>query len=522
MASTQTFTSIADGTPCATGKRCVAGTCTAGCQIAGASYASGALNLLNPCEVCQPSTLTTAWSNVADGTSCGQGADCEAGACTTECFIGGARVATGALDPANLCESCQPSSSASAYTHFPDGTACGGTGHCGAGACVCGGNATLCGVACVDERSNSANCGACGTACGLDAGFPDGGLAQTACFNRTCALPSKMPEARAGQAAATGPDGLIYVFGGTTSEFMYYNPAQCLPQITSVPVSAAVLTYNPLANNWTQPTSMPTPRFLLGAAAAHDGRLYTVGGAVRDIASGIPIASNSVEVYDTVAKSWSFPPALPTPRFGLGVTVGKDGRIYAIGGCSAFTGYRGQAPQYYCSSVVATVEAYQPDAGTWSTLAPLPAPTMSLEAVTGNDGRIYAIGGDLDCSVAEVYDPVANTWSSTPGTVNACYAGAVAGQDGRLYVVGGAPGTPYACGPSAGFTNARYLTAFTLGATAWQQLGSLSIGHAALAAAVGPDGRIYAFGGMTPDNDTTWPILDTVEVFDPAIAAWSP
>jgi len=51
------------------------------CVISGTELARGALNPSNPCQVCQPGTSTTAWSDLVDGTPCGSGSSCTAGAC---------------------------------------------------------------------------------------------------------------------------------------------------------------------------------------------------------------------------------------------------------------------------------------------------------------------------------------------------------------------------------------------------------------------------------------------------------
>jgi hypothetical protein len=53
--------------------------CQSGCRIGGTFYASGAINPANPCQSCQPGTSTTAWSNT----------DCSPFACdpvTGTCF----------------------------------------------------------------------------------------------------------------------------------------------------------------------------------------------------------------------------------------------------------------------------------------------------------------------------------------------------------------------------------------------------------------------------------------------------
>jgi len=87
----------------------------------------------------------------------------------------------------------------------------------------------------------------------------------------------------------------------------------------------------------------------------------------------------------------------PSARYGFGAALGKDGRIYVIGGVNGFT-------QDFANDV----EAYDPAANRWTSLAPIPTPRDRLAVVAGPDGRIYAIGGDgvgVYFKTVEAYDP---------------------------------------------------------------------------------------------------------------------
>src|SRR2546427_6022503 len=59
------------------------------------------------------------------------------------------------------------------------------------------------------------------------------------------------------------------------------------------------------------------------------------------------------------AGTWSPVASMPTARFGLAVTTGKHGIIYAIGGSTGLAG-----------PIVPAVEAYDQKTGSWSALAP--------------------------------------------------------------------------------------------------------------------------------------------------------
>ncbi len=116
------------------------------CIIAGTSYESGELDFpFNDCLACSPADTASAWTPVADGTSCvneppAVSGVCLSGSCsTTVCYIGTTLCASGAQNPANSCEACDPSSSQTSWTSV-DGVPCdmGGGNVCVGGACQAG------------------------------------------------------------------------------------------------------------------------------------------------------------------------------------------------------------------------------------------------------------------------------------------------------------------------------------------------------------------------------------------------
>ena len=131
------FTALADGTACGTGLVCGAGECAPQCDVGGTLYAPGAAAPGSPCQVCTPSVSTSAFTAASDGTSCGTGASCAGGACVAQCDIGGTPVKAGTADPGNACQACDPTKSTTAYSPT-NGATCGGAfpGTCQQNACV--------------------------------------------------------------------------------------------------------------------------------------------------------------------------------------------------------------------------------------------------------------------------------------------------------------------------------------------------------------------------------------------------
>lgn len=104
------------GQACGSSEVCERGTCTTVCRINGEQVSFGARNPSNPCEQCEPSASATAWTQRVDGSSCGSGQVCSAGACSAKCFIDGKLYNAGTPDPANACEACAPATSTTAWT----------------------------------------------------------------------------------------------------------------------------------------------------------------------------------------------------------------------------------------------------------------------------------------------------------------------------------------------------------------------------------------------------------------------
>jgi hypothetical protein len=135
------WTLSANGSGCGpadAGSVCNSNTCVVGCYFAGAFQAPTTANPNDPCQTCQPATSTTGWSNLPDGTGCGNGQVCGGGQCGSQCDIGGTIVASGASNPGDACQSCQPGTSTSAWTEDSIGSSCGTGMVCSGTACISG------------------------------------------------------------------------------------------------------------------------------------------------------------------------------------------------------------------------------------------------------------------------------------------------------------------------------------------------------------------------------------------------
>jgi hypothetical protein len=179
---------------------------------------------------------------------------------------------------------------------------------------------------------------------------------------------------------------------------------------------------------------MNLPAVFAGTVAVPDGRIFVISGFAP---YGRPRRlTNAVRVYDPRKDAWAEASPIPTARGSPASAVGPDGKIYVVGGVDP-------------DSMNNMVEAYDPKTDSWARLKPLPTKRddgLCAVAAKGADGRvrIYAIGGRDDSkpgnglSTVEAYDPATDTWAArAPMPTHRHALAATLGPDGRIYAVGG-------------------------------------------------------------------------------------
>ena len=116
------------------------------------------------------------------------------------------------------------------------------------------------------------------------------------------------------------------------------------------------------------------------AVAVLDGRVYSAGGMANDPSSTV---LSSVEAFDPAINRWALLPPMSVPRCYLGL-VGHRGAVYAIGGL------RDSA---HGKAVSRDVEVYVPGASRWATLAPLPTASERMAVTSIGPLGIFVLGG---------------------------------------------------------------------------------------------------------------------------------
>jgi hypothetical protein len=139
----------------------------------------------------------------------------------------------------------------------------------------------------------------------------------------------------------------------------------------------------------------------------------------------------TLEVYNPATNTWTTKTSMPTARVYPSAAV-VNGLLYVIGGCTTFD----------CAGLTGTVEAYDPVTDAWTTKAPMPTPRREFGVGVIN-GVVYAVGGFSGggaSSSNEVYDPSTNSWSTKASKPTSLGQVKSEGVNGLLYAMGGYDG----------------------------------------------------------------------------------
>jgi hypothetical protein len=204
-----------------------------------------------------------------------------------------------------------------------------------------------------------------------------------------------------------------------------------------------------------------------------------------------------VETFDASGNFSSAPP-MTFPRSKHSALVLKDGRVLVAGGLSGGT-------------ASATAEIYDPVANTWTATGPLMVPRSGHTASLLADGTVLIAGGDNAGTAQnslEIYHPDTGAFSFATGALSSpreSHAAAVL-ADGRVLIVGGFNGATALASsdvydPSTGLVSAG---------------PSMSTPRQGLSATSQLDGNVFVAGGNNGKAD-----LASTEVVSPAAGTFS-
>lgn len=286
-----------------------------------------------------------------------------------------------------------------------------------------------------------------------------------------------MLSARRLEAAATGIDDHIYVFGGWST----------LGRLLSAEA------YDPSTDTWSPISDEPDG---IGGAAATlaDGRIFLSPGALaNNTISLTPYAYHpDSDTYTTLAD-------MPTGCFLEHAALGNDGNLYGTGNSPS-----GHA--VFCYNVVQDK---------WSIVGPWPNNLLEEHALTADSsGLIYATGGEVNdintsqSKSAFTLDGHAGAWSTLPDmSTGRAYHAAAFGGDGRIYMIGGEFDTG----------NDDSVEAYDPGTGAWSAIAKLQTSRGEEPAVTDLNGRIYVLGGMHDWGEASQVQLNSVECYQPSL-----
>jgi Kelch motif len=269
-----------------------------------------------------------------------------------------------------------------------------------------------------------------------------------------------------------------------------------------------VETFDPTApGSWTNNvTTLPGQPLTGVAVATLTGQVHVIGGT-RGGPAIVPVTTHNI--FDPATNAWAAGALLGTARAYHAAVTATDGAIYAIGGVDAG------------GNALSSVERLDPVTHVWSAVASMPTARSGLAACAVGD-NIYAIGGQdnggAPLTTVEVFNRVSGTWNATPlpGLSHGrTKLAASAGPGGLIYAIGGLSSTAPAT-PATDVYSWNQSTAST-----WLTVSpSLASATGLLAAALGPDGRVYAVGGNTTVGNSA--AAAAAEVYTTAVAQPQP
>ncbi|HEX5137159.1 MAG TPA: Ig-like domain-containing protein [Planctomycetota bacterium] len=235
--------------------------------------------------------------------------------------------------------------------------------------------------------------------------------------------------------------------------------------------------------------ALNTGRFLHRMTRLADGTFLIAGGYALD---GQPALASAERLFTTGTSQRILPGPLSARAAHVQVLL-ADGRVLLAGG--EFSSFP--------FLPVATCEIFDPAAGTFASAASLQAARSFAHAVRLPDGRVLLTGGQglandgvtfIIRADAEIYDPLADTWTLVPSRMEAGRAGhfSAATPAGDAIIIGGTSGIPSA-------TLWREDTgSFSL------QLGTPFFAHVFGAGTVLSDGRPFVASGVGSQGVTIW------------------
>jgi N-acetylneuraminic acid mutarotase len=265
-----------------------------------------------------------------------------------------------------------------------------------------------------------------------------------------------------------------------------------------------------VANSWSPAASLLNARVAHTATLLPNGKVLVAGGVVADGQSSFP-ATASAEVYDPAADTWSQAANLLTARQFHTATLLPNGKVLVAGGMSP--------PTY--SMPMTNAEIYDPVANTWTAAAPMTSARIYHTATLLSNGKVLIVGGTGGPAIpapvdsAEIYDPATNIWSPAANLPAArTLHSATLLANGNVLIAGG--WTPSGAGTPPPTTFALNGLVYDPSTNTWTVTGNLHAPRRGHTATLLSNGQVLIAGGVDQSS-----VLAATELYDAVANTWS-
>ena len=259
--------------------------------------------------------------------------------------------------------------------------------------------------------------------------------------------------------------------------------------------------YDSASGTWTTTGGLGVQCWNFTATLLPNGKVLAVAG-LTVLEGDMIVGFAGSELYDPASGGWTSTGSLNVARSQHTATLLPNGKVLVAGGYDSGVQHAG-------------AELYDPISGTWTITGSLNAARSSATATLLGDGKVLVVGGYSGgpLASAELYDPATGVWTSTGSLATARYdATATLLPDGQVLVAGG-----YGGGQAGGSLASAEL--YDPVAGTWTATGSLSATRQSSTATLLPNGKVLVVGG-TRDGAGVGP-LASAELYDPANRIWA-
>jgi hypothetical protein len=261
--------------------------------------------------------------------------------------------------------------------------------------------------------------------------------------------------------------------------------------------------YDPSTGIFTSTGSLTTERCDHSATLLQNGKVLIAGGYNIGGNGGLPVLT-SAELYDPGTGTFSATGSLGGARSGHSATLLVNGKVLIAGGTSTNDGFA-----YF---TIASAELYDPVAGTFSATGSLNTARSTPATLLSNGQVLFAGGSNISLGAlasAEIYDPSAATFTIT-GSLITARAGhsATLLQNGKVLVAGG--------DNSGGVTFLVSAELYDPSASTFTSTGALNYARQIHSAMPLTSGQVLIVGGEVSSVVTIDSIIRMTEIYDPA------